>query len=68
VKILTSRGGSAAGPKPGRVGFYVELDGARSCVDMGFVTVGREWERTTVERANRLRSVKKANERARRKR
>jgi hypothetical protein len=25
--ILTERGGSAAGPKPGRVGFYRELAG-----------------------------------------
>jgi hypothetical protein len=29
--ILILRGGSAAGPKPGRLGFYVELDGATSC-------------------------------------
>jgi len=31
--FLTLRGGSAAGPKPGRVSFYVELDGAGSGID-----------------------------------
>ena len=32
---LTLRGGSAAGPKPGRAGFYLELAGAHSASGEG---------------------------------
>jgi len=42
---LTSRGGSAAGPKPGRVGFYLELGGRMSSDDVSFLNVV---ERTTL--------------------
>jgi len=30
VQVLISRGGSAAGPKPGRAGFYLKLGGDAS--------------------------------------